>query len=188
MTNSPEKIEPKRGEIYWAELDPTRGAETNGPHPVLIISNNKMNDKAPIVLAIPMTSNVDAKTGPFNIPYENSDYTIFNDAVRTLASKYKGGFKNSGGVILCNQSRAITKERLVIRTGLMTNESIMNKVKSALTDSFGLNSCRSCGYPVSPLGIHCGTCGEVHKSKCKKCKRVFDIDFRYCPHCGKEVN
>ncbi len=41
----------KRGEIYFVDLDPTRGGEQAGRRPVLVISSNKIND-LPLVIAV----------------------------------------------------------------------------------------------------------------------------------------
>lgn len=46
----------KKGEIYYAELDPTKGAEMGGRRPVLIISNNKGNEHGQVVLVTPISS------------------------------------------------------------------------------------------------------------------------------------
>ncbi len=45
-----------RGEIYWADLNPTIGHEQAGIRPVLIISNNIFNDRSGTVIAIVVTS------------------------------------------------------------------------------------------------------------------------------------
>ena len=45
-----------RGEIYWAELNPTLGHEQGGQRPVLIISHDVFNDRSGIVIAIAITS------------------------------------------------------------------------------------------------------------------------------------
>lgn len=45
-----------RGEIYWAELNPTVGHEQGGQRPVLILSHDVFNDRSGIVIAIAMTS------------------------------------------------------------------------------------------------------------------------------------
>ena len=41
-----------RGEIYWAELNPTVGHEQGGQRPVLILSHDVFNDRSGIVIAI----------------------------------------------------------------------------------------------------------------------------------------
>ncbi|MBA3722356.1 MAG: type II toxin-antitoxin system PemK/MazF family toxin [Parachlamydiaceae bacterium] len=49
---------PKRGEIYWIQLDPTIGTEIQKTRPCLILSNNSQNKKGIRVIAAPITSNV----------------------------------------------------------------------------------------------------------------------------------
>jgi mRNA interferase MazF len=44
-----------RGEIYWAELDPTVGHEQSGLRPVLVISHNIFNERSGTVIAMALT-------------------------------------------------------------------------------------------------------------------------------------
>lgn len=46
----------KRGDIYYANLDPTVGSEQNGIRPVLIISNNIGNLHSSIIIVVPISS------------------------------------------------------------------------------------------------------------------------------------
>ncbi len=45
-----------RGDIVWADLEPTRGHEQAGERPVLILSENVFNDRSGTVIAIALTS------------------------------------------------------------------------------------------------------------------------------------
>ena len=45
-----------RGEIFWADLNPTKGHEQAGLRPVLILSRDIFNDKSGTVIAIALTS------------------------------------------------------------------------------------------------------------------------------------
>jgi mRNA interferase MazF len=45
-----------RGEIRWADLDPTRGREQAGQRPVLILSHDVFNDRSGTVIAVALTS------------------------------------------------------------------------------------------------------------------------------------
>lgn len=45
-----------RGEIRWAELDPTRGREQQGRRPVLILSHDVFNARSGTVIAVALTS------------------------------------------------------------------------------------------------------------------------------------
>ena len=49
---------PRRGDIYWIELDPTIGTETQKTRPCIILSNNSQNKKGVRVIAAPITSKV----------------------------------------------------------------------------------------------------------------------------------
>ncbi len=45
-----------RGEIRWADLNPTRGREQAGRRPVLILSNDVFNERSGTVIAVALTS------------------------------------------------------------------------------------------------------------------------------------
>lgn len=44
-----------RGDIYWAELDPTTGHEQAGKRPVLTVSRPAFNDRSGTVIAVALT-------------------------------------------------------------------------------------------------------------------------------------
>ncbi len=45
-----------RGEVRWADLDPTRGREQAGQRPVLILSQDVFNERSGTVIAMALTS------------------------------------------------------------------------------------------------------------------------------------
>lgn len=45
-----------RGDIVWANLDPTLGHEQSGSRPVLVLSQNIFNDRSGTVIAVALTS------------------------------------------------------------------------------------------------------------------------------------
>jgi mRNA interferase MazF len=45
-----------RGEVRWADLDPTRGHEQSGRRPVLILSADVFNERSGTVIAVAVTS------------------------------------------------------------------------------------------------------------------------------------
>ena len=49
---------PKRGDIFWVNLDPTIGSETQKTRPCVILSNNAQNKKSLRVIIAPITSKV----------------------------------------------------------------------------------------------------------------------------------
>ena len=79
----------KRGEIFFAVLDPTRGAEVQKTRPVVVVSNNAANRSAAVVTVVPLTSNVD-RVFPFEVLLMasrtglNKDSKAMAQQVRTL--------------------------------------------------------------------------------------------------------
>jgi mRNA interferase MazF len=45
-----------RGDVRWADLDPTQGREQAGRRPVLVLSHDVFNDRSGTVIAVAMTS------------------------------------------------------------------------------------------------------------------------------------
>jgi mRNA interferase MazF len=45
-----------RGEIRWADLNPTRGNEQTGQRPVLVLSHDIFNERSGTVIAVALTS------------------------------------------------------------------------------------------------------------------------------------
>jgi mRNA interferase MazF len=85
----------KRGEIYYANLDPTVGAEVNKRRPVVIVSNDINNRANSLVTVLPITSNVD-RVYPFEV------LLAANESGLPKASK-----------VQAQQIRTLSKQRLV---------------------------------------------------------------------------
>ena len=108
----------KRGDIYYAELNPVIGSEQGGTRPVLIISNDIGNKHSPTVIIAAITSRVHTKA---KLP------------THTAVSNYVGLDKDS--IILLEQT--IDKQRLKQYMGMMPN-NIMARVDKALAISVAL--------------------------------------------------
>lgn len=48
-------IHPKRGDVYWVNLDPTIGAEIKKTRPCVIISPDAANRSGPLIIVAPIT-------------------------------------------------------------------------------------------------------------------------------------
>ena len=46
----------RRGDLYYAELDPIIGSEQAGTRPVLVVSNDVGNQYSPVIVIVPITS------------------------------------------------------------------------------------------------------------------------------------
>jgi mRNA interferase MazF len=89
--------DPSRGEIWLADFGAGRGHEQAGPRPALVVSDDTFNaNPAGLVMVIPLTSKIaKSKNIPTHIPVTPSE----------------GGLKTPS-VILCDQLRTISKDRL----------------------------------------------------------------------------
>jgi mRNA interferase MazF len=78
----------KRGEIYWVKLDPTFGKEVNKTRPCVIISNNRQNEYSPLVIVLPITSDLD-RIYPFEVVFllGQGQAKILTDQVRSIDKK-----------------------------------------------------------------------------------------------------
>lgn len=110
----------RRGDIFYAELNPVIGSEQGGTRPVLIISNNTGNKYSPTVIIAAITSRIHTKA---KLP----THTAVND--------FDGLDKNS--VILLEQIRTIDKQRLKQYMGMMP-DNIMVRVDKALAISLAM--------------------------------------------------
>lgn len=111
----------KRGDIYYAELNPVIGSEQGGTRPVLIISNDIGNRHSPMVIVAAITSRVHTKA---KLP------------THTAIRDFEGLNKDS--IILLEQIRTIDKKRLQEYIGMLS-ESEMARVDKALAISVSLN-------------------------------------------------
>ena len=110
----------KRGDIFLADLSPTRGSEQSGRRPVLVIQNDIGNEFAPTTIIAPFTTKSYSKAYPTNV-------TI---------SKGVGGLKEDS-IALFSQIRTIDKERLEKKIGSLPRGHL-EKIRSAIQMSLGL--------------------------------------------------
>ncbi len=115
----------KRGEIYYAELDPAMGGETKKRRPVLVVSNNANNKVATTLTIVPITSNI-RKIYPFEV--------LLGPENTGLPKKSKAQ---------CHQIRTISKNRIkkFIPLG-KANSSIMRHIQMALAIHLGFETNR----------------------------------------------
>jgi len=56
-----------RGDIFWADLNPTKGHQQAGMRPVLILSQDVFNEKSGTVIAIALTSQPQRASFPLTL-------------------------------------------------------------------------------------------------------------------------
>lgn len=110
---------PARGEIWLAELDPTRGREQAGRRPVLVASDDRYNrGRTGVIVALPVTLTL--RSVPIHVRIDPPD----------------GGLRVAS-TILCDQVRSLARERFVHRLGRVTDPT-MDAVEERLRDLFRL--------------------------------------------------
>ena len=60
-----------RGDIVWADLNPTKGHEQAGLCPVLILSHDVFNERSGTVIAVALTSQPQRAGFPLNLELES---------------------------------------------------------------------------------------------------------------------
>ena len=111
----------RRGEIYFADLDPHYGSEQGGKRPVIVIQNNTGNKFAPTVIVAAVTSKVSKKP---------------NQPTHVLIEKNPAFSRPS--VVLLEQIFTIDKERIQRLLGQTTPDE-MHQINEALMNSLDLN-------------------------------------------------
>lgn len=109
----------KKGNIYYANLDPVVGSEQGGNRPVVVVSNNIGNSHSPTIMVAPITSSDNNK----------------NDLPTHVEIKEK--LKNDS-IILTEQIRSIDKTRLKEFKGRVNRKTEL-KIDEALIVAFGIN-------------------------------------------------
>lgn len=86
----------KAGDIWLAQLDPTKGSEIQKTRPCVVISPTEMNQHLRTVIVAPMTSG--SRPAGFRIPV---------------------GFQGKQGLILLDQIRTLDRVRLMKKLGTL---------------------------------------------------------------------
>jgi mRNA interferase MazF len=97
--------EPKRGEIWIVDWNPSRGSEQSGKRPALVIQNDIGNQKAPITIVVAVSTTV--KLYPMNV----------------LLQPPEGGLLHPS-IVKTSQILTVTKERLDKRIGRLSPETM----------------------------------------------------------------
>ena len=113
----------KKWNIWRANLDPVVGSEQGKSRPVLIISEDDINELLNIVNIIPITSRKQNR-----IVYPNE----------ALLPEGKFGLEKES-IALCHQIRTIDKKRLSEKYGHISDKDIRNKIIEALCFQLGIS-------------------------------------------------
>jgi mRNA interferase MazF len=105
----------RRGEVWFADLDPVRGHEQAGRRPVLVVSSERFNaSRAGLVLVVPLTRT--DRGIPSHVAIDPPD----------------GGIRERS-FAMCEAIRSIAKERLADRPLGIVSRLVMETVEDRLS-------------------------------------------------------
>jgi mRNA interferase MazF len=103
---------PRRDEVWLIALDPSKGSQIKKTRPCLVISPDEMNEPLLTVLVAPMTT-----------------------TVRNYPTRVNLMFRTKTGRIALDQLRAVDRQRLVRRLGVVSTKTA-REVSSLLVEMF----------------------------------------------------
>lgn len=96
-------VRPKRGEVYWAHLDPALGREQKGLRPALVVSDTRLSQSG-LVFQMPLTTGAQGLGPPLAVDI--------------------GLFEGKPAKVLVLQARSISVTRLAGRIGELDVETV----------------------------------------------------------------
>src|SRR5215469_413279 len=91
---------PRRDEVWLIRLDPSRGSEIKKTRPCLVVSPDEMNEPLQTVLVAPMTT-----------------------TIRNYPTRVTVNFRGKTGQVALDQLRAVDRERLIRRLGVISSKT-----------------------------------------------------------------
>jgi mRNA interferase MazF len=102
----------KQGEIWYANLDPSRGSEQAGFRPVMVLSGNLLNQHLAVVIVAPLTTKIkNYKGNPI------------------LKATHANGLKDVSEVLIFH-IRSVSKDRLIERVGTVEKTELNLAIKT----------------------------------------------------------
>lgn len=114
------KMSLKRGDIYFAELNPVQGSEQGGMRPVLVVQNDVGNNYSPTTIVLPITSRLQKPKLPTHVALSRQESGLTRDSV-----------------VLAEQIRTIDKVRLQQKVACL-DAITMNRINQAMEISMGI--------------------------------------------------
>jgi mRNA interferase MazF len=102
----------KQGEIWYSDLNPTKGSEQAGLRPVVIVSGNLLNQHLPIVIVVPLTTKIKKYKGN-----------------PVLNPTKENGLKSESEMLVFH-IRSVSKERLVRKLGIIGANDLGQSIKT----------------------------------------------------------
>ena len=102
----------KQGEVWYANLNPSKGSEQAGIRPVVILSGNLLNQHLPVVIIVPLTTKIKKYKG------------------NPVLKPTKTNGLQSESEMLVFHIRSISKDRLAEKLGKIETSELERAIKS----------------------------------------------------------
>lgn len=112
----------RRGEVWYANLNPTQGSEQSGVRPVLIFQNDRINQATTTTLIIPFTSNLRRAALPSCVQVAQGEGSLTTESI-----------------LLCHQLRVLDETRLDYKLGKVSAQT-MAEVEIGVLYTLGIRS------------------------------------------------
>jgi len=113
----------KKWSIYRADLDPVIGSEQGKSRPVLVISEEEINNLLNIVNVFPITSRKPGRNiYPNEVLIPANNFGLYNESI-----------------ILCHQIRTLDKQRLSLQYGHISDLKKQLEIIEPLCFQFGID-------------------------------------------------
>ena len=110
----------KRGDVFFAQLNPVQGSEQGGIRPVLVVQNDVGNQYSPTTIVLAITSKINKAKLPTHVELSKEESGLERDSV-----------------ILAEQIRTIDKSRLQQKVAVL-RQGTMTKIDKAIAISVGI--------------------------------------------------
>lgn len=102
--------------IFWADLNPVIGSEQRARRPVLVISEEIINQALPIVTVLAITTWKEGRNiYPVEVLLSSNDSKLPMDSI-----------------VMAHQIRSISKERLTDKCGYISDEEVRDKIRNVI--------------------------------------------------------
>jgi len=154
-----------RGDMFYANLNPTVGSEQGDNRPVLVVQNNAGNTHSPTVVVVPITRNLNKKAMPTHVllPQSSgldSESLALVEQIRTIdRSRLTGYIGRIGG-----NEQAEIDSALLVCVGIEKRRSPKGEMMTLTLCHRCENGFRESGYVLVKKGW------QEHLETCDFCK------------------
>jgi mRNA interferase MazF len=109
----------QRGDVFMANLDPTIGVEIKKKRPVVVVSNDAINEYSRLVIVVPLTTNI-SRLSPSHVLIPMGEGELAHDSKA-----------------LTEQIRAMDKRRLTSKIGRLSDR-FLRLIEQAIRNSLDM--------------------------------------------------